>query len=151
MDSWQIEALTMIGALHTRYVATVDSHPPGDLSALFVEDGLLTSKITGRTVRGRHELSVYLRDVRATRRDDTWANIRHFITPPAVTFADRDHANAQCYFTAWSSTAADHWGIYSDEIAHQEDDEWRFVTRTISLLGAAPGGWVGSGAVRLDG
>jgi hypothetical protein len=149
VEDWEITAHVMIGALHTRYVSIIDNKVPEELPKLFTENGILQSKITGKASKG-DEIASYLSAVLATRVEDAWVNIRHFITPPHVELIDRSHGSAECYFAAFNAKSVDHWGIYTDEV-EQQGDAWLFATRSITLLGATPDGWVGTGSARLSG
>jgi hypothetical protein len=147
MDDWQIAGRVMIGALHARYVATIDHHAAEDLPKLFTKDGVLASKITGQENVGE-DIGRYLRAVVDSRVQPSWVNIRHFITPPNIDFQNPCQATAECYFAAFNADSIDHWGIYSDELEYT-GTTWLFAKRSVDILGATPGGWVASGSARL--
>jgi hypothetical protein len=138
-----------IGALQARYVACIDRGRAVELSMLFAEDGVLESKITGRQNRGRKSIETYLGQVIASRTNPEWKTIHHHITPANVTIVDRDHARAECYFTAFTKLGIDHWGLYSDDLV-RTGESWFFAKRSVSLVAAVPGGWVDSGSASLS-
>jgi hypothetical protein len=137
-----------IGALQARYVACIDSGRAVELSMLFAEDGILESKITGRQNLGRKSIETYLGQVIASRTNPAWKTINHHIAPPNIEIVDRNHARAECYFTAFTKLGIDHWGIYSDDLL-RIGESWFFAKRSVSLLAAVPGGWVASGSASL--
>jgi hypothetical protein len=137
-----------ISALQARYVACIDSGRAEELSMLFAEDGVLESKITGRQNRGRKSIETYLGQVIASRTNPAWKTINHHITPANVTIIDRNHARAECYFTAFTKVGIDHWGLYSDDLV-RTGESWFFAKRSVSLVAAVPGGWVHSGSASL--
>jgi hypothetical protein len=141
-------ARAAIGALQARYVACIDGGRALDLSMLFAEDGVLESKITGRQNRGRKSIETYLGQVIASRTNPAWKTIHHHITPANVTPVDRNHARAECYFTAFTKLGIDHWGLYSDDLV-RTGESWFFAKRSVSLVAAVPGGWVHSGSASL--
>jgi hypothetical protein len=148
MENWQVVAYVEVSALQARYVQIIDGRRSAELPTLFTPEGTLESKITGRETR-RENLSAYLEAVFATRVGDVWSNIRHFITPPDVTFVDQAHVSATCYFAAYNAEGIDHWGVYSDQVERQ-GESWLFAQRAVDLFGAAPGSWVGSGSAGLS-
>jgi hypothetical protein len=144
----EADARVAIGALLARYVAYIDGGRAEELSMLFAEDGVLESRITGRQNLGRERIATYLGQVIASRTQPAWATIHHHITPPNIVLTDRDHARAECYFTAFSAVGIDHWGLYADDLVCT-GESWLFAKRSVSLIGAVPGGWVDSGSAAL--
>jgi hypothetical protein len=141
-------ARVAIGALQARYVACIDGGRAVDLSMLFAPDGVLESRITGRQNRGRKSIETYLGQVIASRTHQAWATVHHHITPPNIVIIDRNHARAECYFTAFTKLGIDHWGLYSDDLV-LTGESWFFAKRSVSLIAAVPGGWVDSGSASL--
>jgi hypothetical protein len=144
----EADARVAIGALLARYVACIDGGRAEELSMLFAEDGVLESRITGRQNLGRERIAKYLDQVIASRTQPAWATIHHHTTPPHVLFPDRDHARAECYFTAFSTVGIDHWGLYADDLV-RSGGSWLFAKRSVSLIGAVAGGWVDTGSAAL--
>ncbi|KAF2497312.1 hypothetical protein BU16DRAFT_525010 [Lophium mytilinum] len=69
----------------------------------------------------------------------------HHLSSIKIDTNSSDHASAVSYFLVMGNTAPDHWGVYRDELV-RIGGEWVFKERRITIEGADPKGWIGSGA-----
>lgn len=134
-----------IADLQQLYVSGVDIGPVDSLLDLFLADGELIAH--GQPgYRGRAAIAGFLRGSRDSRRDRSrFGRIRHHVAQTALRFETPDRATGSCYFVAMGRVGADHWGVYDDVIV-QRDALWRFERRAVTIEGAHPDGWIGSGA-----
>lgn len=137
LKEFEVEARVAIAALHARYIRSVDTNRATEVAALFADDGVLDSRVMGRSCRGRQEIVDYISGLRS------WAKITIHASPADIEFQDPEHARSRAYFTVLGENGLDHWGSYSDELV-KSGEEWLFSSRVIELLGTAPGGWLGS-------
>jgi hypothetical protein len=129
-----------------RYVHANDEARLDDLADLFLEDGVLQPPGLPE-YRGHEAIKTFVAASRASR--DTvpgLGRIRHHVASVSVEVVGPDLAHAVCYFMAVSARGPDHWGSYRDELAPAGDGAWRFRRRTVTLDGADPAGWIGSGS-----
>src|SRR5690606_3444284 len=92
----------------------------------------------------RDEVVRFLVGSRDTKGEGSF-RLRHHVSSVRIRIADEDHATAQSYFLAVESgLGPDHWGVYRDELV-RENGAWRFARRTVTIEGATPNGWIGSG------
>jgi hypothetical protein len=147
MDAEQIAAQVEISGLMGRYVQAVDGGPLEALAALFASDGQLVVH-DGRAFRGHDAILAFLRESRASRGAIPGGGpLRHHVASACVE-VNGDRAMATSYFTAVTLRGPDHWGVYRDHFA-REAGVWRFAERSVTIEGAAPEGWIGSGAAAV--
>jgi hypothetical protein len=133
----EVAARVAIAALQARYITCVDQNRASEVAGLFVEDGVLDSRVMGRECHGRAEIAAYIEGLRS------WAHVSIHTSPADVAFSDESHAEARSYFTVLAAAGLDHWGVYVDELV-SDGESWQFARRTIELVGTAQHGWLGS-------
>ena len=145
MTSEEAIARVAIADLFESYVFGVDGGPLADLVELFAEDGALVVH-GGAEYRGRSAILAFLMDSRASRGQSPVGRIRHHVSRCRTTFSAPDRAESTSYYLALSEhEGTDHWGVYDDALIC-EAGAWRFAQRKVSIEGASPTGWIGSGA-----
>lgn len=134
-----------IGLTIGRYVEASDEGRLDDFVALFAEDGVLAPPGLP-DCRGRGAIRAFIAASRASRDNVAGlGRIRHHVASIRIELRDADLAYATSYFTAMSAKGPDHWGVYRDEL-RPTDGAWLFQRRTVTIEGADPNGWIGSGA-----
>ena len=114
-------------------------------AALFAEDGSLTVH-GGEKFTGKSTIEEVFRKFDKSKRPGL--PYRHHLSSIKITLSSNREAEASSYFLVMGNTAPDHWGIYRDTLVRL-NGEWLFKTRTITIEGAEPDGWIGSGASPL--
>jgi len=69
---------------------------------------------------------------------------RHHLSSIKINTNGSENATATSYFLVMGNTFADHWGIYHDTLI-RIDGQWLFKIRQVTIEGADPRGWIGSG------
>jgi len=69
---------------------------------------------------------------------------RHHLSSIKIDTDGSDGATATSYFLVMGNSFPDHWGIYHDTLIRIRG-EWLFKTRKVTIEGADPRGWIGSG------
>jgi uncharacterized protein (TIGR02246 family) len=134
-----------IGLTIGRYVEASDEGNLDDFAALFAQDGVLAPPGVPEC-RGREAIRAFIAASRASRENVAGlGRIRHHVASIRIEFEDAELAYATSYFTAMSAKGPDHWGVYRDELRPSEG-AWLFQRRTVTIEGADPKGWIGSGA-----
>jgi hypothetical protein len=131
-----------IGVTTALYVETVDGGDIDGFVALFADDGILHPHGLPPSA-GRERIREFLTSSRASR--PTGGSIRHNVSSERIRLGGGDSAEATSYFLAMGVRGPDHWGTYHDELI-KVDGEWLFRSRTVTIEGADPDGWIGSGA-----
>lgn len=136
-----------VSELLGRYPHAVDAGSPDDVAALFGDDGTLVVH-GGRRYEGRAPIVTFLEASRASRAAAGSA-LRHHISSIDVAVQTDVSATAQSYFLAVGRNGPDHWGTYRDRLACV-DGAWFFEERQVTIEGADPEGWIGSGAAPVS-
>ncbi len=132
---------TLMGA----YVEAIDGGDFDALLALFAADGSLHPH-GHEPYRGREAILGFITGSRRSRSGPSrWGAIRHHVSSLRVRPNGDAEATATSYFLAISALGPDHWGTYRDELVAGEGG-WLFASRAVTIDGADPSGWVGSGA-----
>lgn len=135
-----------VAALIGRYRVAVDEGTTGAVAALFVEpDGELIVH-GGASFRGREEIVEFLTGSRRSRAGSF--SLRHHVSGIDVDPIGLGKATASCYFLAMTQRGIDHWGVYRDRV-RLVGDEWAFEQRIVTIEGADPAGWIGSGSATV--
>jgi len=143
------DAILAVSTLLARYPHAVDVGTPEEVGSLFGEHGRLIAH-GGRVCTGEAGVAAFLTESRASRSNSPGGSrLRHHVSSESIN-VDGQRATAVSYFMAIGNNGPDHWGVYEDKLACI-DDSWLFEERVITIEGADPAGWVGSGAapVRL--
>jgi hypothetical protein len=69
---------------------------------------------------------------------------RHHLSSIKINTDGSDEATATSYFLVMGNSFPDHWGIYHDTLI-RINGEWLFKVRKVTIEGADPRGWIGSG------
>src|SRR5262249_42476432 len=128
-------AIEEIGLLVQSYAYLVDGGP-GDLVALFSDDGLFDSSDNGHVkVEGRAELLRFFgdREARQDRRRSTRNQLHHIVATPLITDLDGDEARGICtyagqYYFDGRSYIVLEAGRYHDHYVRTAEG-WRFRAR----------------------
>ena len=139
------DAGSYLGAteLVNAYAHAIDSGTPEQIGELFAEEGLLRVH-GGEEFRGAEEIKSFFVRSRANRAS-TGVRLRHHITSVRARVLAPDRAAALSYFIAVSADhGPDHWGTYKDVLV-QREGIWLFLERRVTLEGADPAGWIGTG------
>lgn len=127
----------------SRYVEAVDAGDFDGLLELFAEDGVLHPHGLPR-YRGKAEIRAFLTESRRSRSGPSSGRIRHHVSSERIWFPSPGRAKVTSYFIAMGRHGPDHWGVYRDELV-ATGDRWVFQLRAVTLEGADPSGWIGSG------
>lgn len=139
MEPRELAARLEIEDAVARYVRYADSGRSADLAALFTEQGVLTAG--DDEAHGRAAITAYLDATKASLAGgDTAGRIRHHVSSLRIDVTSETTAAATCYFLAITIHGPDHWGVYRDQLVHEEG-RWRFARRDAIVEGHAPGGW----------
>jgi hypothetical protein len=151
MEPWEVAGRAAIAELNGGYARDIDG---GDLEGVadrFARDGVLVVH-GGRAYRKRTGILEFLTvSRRARERSGQGLAVRHHVSSLTVGFTGPDSAQSTSYFLAMGASGPDHWGRY-DDVLLVEDGAWRFASRAVTIEGADPRGWIGSGggAVTFD-
>lgn len=144
MDPESCAAWIAINDLLGRYPHAVDSGAPGDVAALFGDRGVLIVH-GGREFVGGDAIRTFLTESVASRHGTNF-RIRHHVSSLVIKFDGADRATTRSYFLAvGAQDGPDHWGRY-DDVVVRAGAGWVFDTRRVTIEGASPSGWIGSGA-----
>jgi len=139
VDTWEVAARLEIEDTIGRYARYADSGRSQDLASLFTADGVLAAG--DDEARGRAAITAYLEGNKTSlAAGDGGGRIRHHVSSLRIDLISETSARATCYFLAITGTGPDHWGVYRDELVHEEQ-RWRFARRTAIVEGHAAGGW----------
>jgi hypothetical protein len=69
---------------------------------------------------------------------------RHHLSSIKINKHGSDEATATSYFLVMGNSSPDHWGVYYDATINV-NGEWLFKVRKVTIEGADPRGWIGSG------
>jgi hypothetical protein len=127
-----------------QYVAGVDRGEPERTAGLFGEHGVLEVH-GGREYAGRDGVREFLSGSRIPGAMNAFGRIRHHVSSLVIELDSPESATASSYFLAVSRIGPDHWGTYRDEL-EARDGSWSFRRRQVTIEGASPEGWIGSGA-----
>lgn len=129
----------------SRYGLASDEGRLDDFAATFSENGVLAPPGVAEC-HGRPAIKGFIAASRTSRLTvPGLGEIRHHLARPAVEVESPELARAITYFVAMSASGADHWGMYRDQLV-PVDGAWLFSRRGVTLHGADPAGWIGSGA-----
>lgn len=132
-------AAELLGA----YPIAVDGPDPKDVADLFTETGVLVVH-GGAEFHGSAAILEFLVGSRASRKGGSF-RLRHHVSSTGIRIIDADRAIARCYFLAITAEQGpDHWGTYDDEL-ERVGGHWYFARRQVTIEGASPDGWIGSG------
>jgi hypothetical protein len=129
-------AVGAIRAVMARYNTCGDNGRLAELAALFTEDGVLE---TGNWRREGREAIVdgfSRRDGEALHPALTL--MRHHLTTCDITLEGPRAATGRSYFLVITNIGLDRSGVYVDRLHKDEDDQWRFVHRTVRLDWISP-------------
>lgn len=126
------------------YPHAVDAGRSDEVGALFGDEGMLVVH-GGRECRGAGNVVAFLEQSRASRSGAQPLRLRHHVSSQHVSLESGGAARATSYFVAMGPTGPDHWGVYRDRLV-RTGGVWLFAERRVTIEGADPGGWVGSGA-----
>lgn len=145
MELWEVVGRTAIAELSAGYAKDVDGGDIERVAHRFARRGVLVVH-GGREYHGRTGILEFLTASRRTRASSGQGlAVRHHVSSLAVTFTAPEQAHATSYFLAMGPSGPDHWGRYEDKLV-LEDEQWRFACRAVTIEGAEPDGWIGSGA-----
>jgi hypothetical protein len=68
----------------------------------------------------------------------------HHLSSIKINTDGSGEASARPYFLVMGNSFPDHWGIYQDTLI-KVNGEWMFKVWEVTIEGADPGGWIGSG------
>jgi hypothetical protein len=126
------------------YVEAVDGGNPVSVAKLFTPGGIYN--VEGRICKGTNEIEKLLDDFSISVDKKLFGRLRHNVGSIAIHSISPNKATATSYFLALSTKLGpDHWGVYTD-ILIKTNDKWLFESRTVSVEGATPNGWIGSGS-----
>jgi hypothetical protein len=142
----EILARPAIEATIARYVQTSDEGLLDELALLFTLDGVLTPPGLP-ACRGRAEIVTFIAASRKSRESVAGlGRIRHHVASTDIRLVGSGIARAVSYFVAMSAQGADHWGLYREKLRTTDGVSWLFQERSVTIEGADPSGWIGSGA-----
>jgi hypothetical protein len=147
MADEQIQATgyAAIAALQAAYITAIDGGDLQDLESVFEDQGTLVIH-GGRAFRGLAAILEFLRASRETRANASeLLPLRHHTTPPHLEFVEDGKVESSSYFSVLSVRGLDHWGTYRDQFSRAAD-RWWMEERRITIEGADPTGWIGSGS-----
>jgi hypothetical protein len=144
METWELVARSAVAELVAGYAHDVDRGHLDQVADRFAEHGVLVVH-GGREFRERSGILEFLTASRRARETSGHGlSVRHHVSSVTVRFQSSDRAEATSYFLAMGATGADHWGRY-DDLLVIEHGQWRFASRAVTIEGADPNGWIGSG------
>jgi hypothetical protein len=130
-----------------RYAAYVDNGTMEQLAELFGPSGVMQVH-GGARYTGETGVIEFLTGSRASRKGTSF-RLHHHVSSQFIEVQDQDHATARSYFMAVGLVdGPDHWGTYEDALERVEGT-WYFAERKVSIQGATPTGWVGSGTATV--
>jgi hypothetical protein len=133
-----VESCVLISNVLNSYSAPSTA---AEKAALFAEEGSMTVH-GGAEFKGRNTIGSFFSDTDKMKKEGH--PFRHHLSSIKINNDGPDKANSTSYFLVLNNTAPDHWGIYRDTFV-KIDGEWFFKTRVITIEGADPKGWIGSG------
>jgi hypothetical protein len=145
MELSEVVARAAIAELSAGYARDVDGGNIEGVAHRFARAGVLIVH-GGREYHERTGILEFLTASRRTRAaSGQGLAVRHHVSSLTVTFIAPDRAHAMSNFLAMGPSGPDHWGRYDDKFV-LEDDQWCFACRAVTIDGADPDGWIGSGA-----
>lgn len=142
MVSSELSAREAVRDLLARYTWAGDRGRSAELAACFLVDGVLDVGDHGGRWEGRAEIQRQLDAVaeRIAAAGGGAGPVHHHVSSVLIDLLDTTSAEVRAYFCVFTDVGADHWGTYRDRVElDHADGTWRFASRSVRVLGHAPG------------